>query len=77
MEQDLLIIHCFVLLNLHINEKKKLQKGTVTFLTIPGGIVDPCSVIISTSINSRAFEDQNVKSWWAPNLTPAGKGAPG
>lgn len=77
MEQDLLIIHCFVLLNLHTNVKKKLQKGTVTFLTNPGCIGDPCSVAIPTSIYSCVFEGQKVKLWWAPYVTAAEKGAPG
>lgn len=79
MEQDLLIIRCFVLLNLNTNANEKLQKGTVTVLTIPGCIGDPCSVAIPTSIYSHAFEDQKVKSWWAVSsyLTAAGEGAPG
>jgi len=78
MEQDLLIIHCFALQNLHNREKEKSPERYCRFSDHPWP--DWRSWFSGNSQMStclHAFEDQKVKSWWAPCVIASGKGAAG
>lgn len=75
MEQDLLIIHCFALQNLHNHEKEKCPERYCHFSDHSWRSWFNSNS--QTSAYPQAFEDQKVKSWWAPYLIAAGKGAAG
>lgn len=78
MEQDLLIIHCFALQNLHNHKKEKSPERYCHFSDHPWP--DWRSWFNGNSqmsTYSQAFEGQNMKLWWAPYLIAAGNGAAG
>lgn len=55
--------------------KKNLQKGSVTLPTTPSQTAGPGSVGAFPKVYLQASEDQNMKSWWASYVIPAGNRA--